>query len=573
MAAISPNHHWKLPPAPDAGIETLARAARIPPLIALLLYRRGCVTPEAADEFLNPTAARLHKPDTLPDIQPATERIIAALEKHEPILVYGDYDVDGISGTALLVSTLKNLGAPCHYYLPHRETEGYGFSRNGVHFARDRGIRLIITTDCGSTDLENLALAKRENIDVIVTDHHEPGVNPHPPALAFVNPKRPDSCYPFRELSGSGVAFKLAWHLLARLGRPKEELIALVDLAGLGTLADVVPLIGENRLLARLGLIALARSTRPGIRALRAVSGLSGKPLSARDISFVLGPRLNAAGRIGHAHLALELLLTEDESRAQEIARELDRLNRQRQALEDKLLSEALELIQAERLLDDRVLVLARPGWSQGVLGIVAARLVERFWRPSIMITLNRDIGKGSGRSISGFNLYQALERCSEHLLAFGGHRYAAGLKITADRLPRLREELNRFARTLPEEIFQPTLHIEAVSDLAAIDETLLSYLDRFEPFGPDNPEPIFASLGLEVVGYPRRFGRDRAHLKFRVRSGDRVLEAIAWERSGELLNLEIGRPGHLDICYTVERDTFSGASRLRLNVLDLRTK
>ncbi|MCL6465335.1 MAG: single-stranded-DNA-specific exonuclease RecJ [candidate division WOR-3 bacterium] len=572
MAAIVPNHHWQITsPSPDA-VEPLAAAAQVPPLIAQLLYQRGCRTPEAIDEFLNPSASRLHRPETLPDIARATERIIAALEKKEPILVYGDYDVDGVCGTALLVSALKNLGGEVRAYLPHRASEGYGVSFAGIEFARNHNIRLIITNDCGSSDIEALNLARAAKIDVIVTDHHEIGPQP-PPVLAFVNPKRPDSRYPFRELAGSGVAFKLAWHLLSTLGRSKEELIALLDLAGLGTIADVVPLIGENRLIARLGLIALNQTTRPGIRMLIESSRLKSKVLTARDIGFVLAPRINAAGRVGHARTALELLLTEDETRARTIARELEILNRTRQALEDQIINEASTFIEAEKMAENRVLVLAQPGWNEGVIGIVAARLVERFWRPCIMIALKKEIGKGSGRSVTGFNLYEALHHCSEHLVAYGGHRYAAGLKILPERVPDLRTALNRFAAELPEEIFQPTLHIEAVASLNEVDENLLSLLARFEPFGPENPEPVFASLGLEVVGYPRRVGRDKAHLKFRVRSGNKVLDAIAWQRSDELLNLEIGKPGHLDICYTVTRDSYAGRTKVQLNIIDLRTK
>lgn len=572
VAAIVPNHHWQISSPPPEAVAALAVAARIPPLIAHLLYQRGCRTPEAIDEFLNPSASRLHRPDTLPDITKATERIITALEKKEPILVYGDYDVDGVCGTALLVTTLKNLGGKVLAYLPHRESEGYGISTAGIEFARANDIRLIITNDCGSTDIEAVRLARQAKIDVIITDHHETGPEP-PPALAFVNPKRPDSCYPFRELAGSGVAFKLAWHLLATLGRSKEELIALLDLAGLGTIADVVPLMGENRLIARLGLIALNQTTRPGIKMLVEASRLRSKLLTARDISFVLAPRINAAGRVGHAWTALELFLTDDETRARTIATELETLNRTRQTLEDQIINEASACIEAERMTENRVLVLAQPGWNEGVIGIVAARLVERFWRPCIMIALKKEIGKGSGRSVTGFNLYEALHRCSEHLIAYGGHRYAAGLKIMPERVPDLRKAINRIADEFPEEIFQPTLHIEAIARLDDVDENLLALLTRFEPFGPENPEPVFASLGLEVVGYPRRVGRDKAHLKFRVRSGNKVLDAIAWQRSDELLNLEIGKPDHLDICYTVTRDSYAGRDKVQLNIIDLRTK
>ncbi|MGQ9678624.1 MAG: single-stranded-DNA-specific exonuclease RecJ [bacterium] len=567
-----PNHCWKISTPAIEVVKELAAASRIPQLIAHLLYQRGCHTPESIEEFLNPSASRLHQPNTLPDINRATERIITALEKKESILVYGDYDVDGICGTALLVTALKNLGGNVFAYIPHRESEGYGLSLAGVDFAKTHNVRLIVTNDCGTADIEAINMARAAKIDVIITDHHETGPQP-PPATAFVNPKRTDSNYPFRELAGSGVAFKLAWHILATLGRPKEELIALLDLAGLGTIADVVPLIGENRLIARLGLIALHRTTRPGLKMLIETSRLKQKSLTARDISFVLAPRINAAGRMDHAMTALELLITDNEEHARSIATKLEALNRARQAIEDQILKEASTCIELKKMNEDRVFVIEHPGWKEGIIGIVAARLVERFWRPCIIIALKKEISKGSGRSITGFNLYEAIQQCSEHLVAYGGHRYAAGLKINPEKVSNFRTAINRFAAALPEKIFQPTLHIDAIANLNDIDENLLSLLNQFEPFGPENPEPLFASLGLEVVGYPRRVGRDKSHLKFRVRAGKKVVDAIAWQRSNELLNLAIGKPDHLDICYTIARDNLAHRDRIHLNVVDLRTK
>jgi single-stranded-DNA-specific exonuclease len=572
MAPILPQHHWHLLPPPDAEISSLAREARIPPLLATLLYHRGCRTAEQMREFLNPSPARLNRPDSLPDINRATERIITALQRQEPILIYGDYDVDGICGTAILFSVLKGLGARVGYYLPHRHTEGYGVSPAGIEFALKNNFRLIITNDCGSGDVETLITARSAGIDIIVTDHHEPGALP-PPALAFVNPKRPDSAYPFRELAGVGVVFKFVWSILAALNRPKEELIAWLDLVGLGTIADVVPLTGENRIIARLGLTALKHSPRPGIRALFAVSRLNPRSLSARDISFGLAPRINAAGRIGHARTALELLLTEDEKIAADLARELEELNHSRQKVEEVMMAEALNLIESEHKEENRVLILARPLWNEGVIGIVAAKLVERFWRPCIMISLRGEIGKGSGRSVSGFNLYQALQANRGYLRKLGGHRYACGLQIARDQIAPFEEAINRFASELPAETFQPTLHIEAQADLEEINSELLDHLTSLQPFGPENPEPILTSTGLEVVGYPRRIGKDKRHLKFKVRSKTTILTAIAWERSDEILNLQVGQPNHLDICYTLTADNFNDRLQLQLNILDLRTQ
>ncbi|MGQ9707461.1 MAG: single-stranded-DNA-specific exonuclease RecJ [bacterium] len=572
MKPILADHHWHLPPPPTPELRSLACAAQIPPLVATLLYHRGCHTIEEMKEFLNPSPARLNRPDTLPDINIATERTLSAVEKKEPILIYGDYDVDGICGTAILQQVLKNLGARVFYYLPHRHTEGYGISPGGIEFAIKNNIRLIITNDCGSADIEPISTAQNAGIDIIVTDHHEPGVTP-PPALAFVNPKRPDSTYPFRELAGVGVAFKFVWSILTALNRPKEDLTALLDLVGLGTIADVVPLIGENRIIARLGLTALSRSRRPGIRALLEVSRLNQKPLTARVISFGLAPRINAAGRIGHASTALELLLTEDKKIASDLASELEQLNRTRQEIEENIIADALNVIETERKHECRVMVLARAGWNEGVIGIVAAKLVDRFWRPCIMISLRDELGKGSARSISGFNLYQALLATQSYLRAFGGHRYAAGLQISREQIVPFDEAINQFASDMPAEIFHPTLHIEAQTDLGEITHELLNYLISLQPFGPENPEPILTSTGLEVVGYPRRVGKERQHLKFKVRSGATILPAIAWDRSDEILNLQIGQPNHLDICYTLTADSFNGRNQLQLNILDLRSR
>ncbi|MEO0020561.1 MAG: single-stranded-DNA-specific exonuclease RecJ [candidate division WOR-3 bacterium] len=571
MSAIFQNHQWQLPITEEERIQELVRTTNLPPIIIQLLYHRGCRTAEECREFINPSAARLHRPDTLPDINLATERIISAIKNQEAILVYGDYDVDGICGTAILVSTLKKLGGVVTYYLPHRQNEGYGISRAGIEHAIKHGIRLIITTDCGSADIENLKLARDAGIDVIVTDHHEPNTTSLP-TLAFVNPKRPDSDYPFRELSGAGVAFKLAWQLLASLKSPKEELIALLDLVGMATIADVVPLVGENRIIARLGLLALSKTNRPGIKALLATSRLYSRKLSARDIAFVVAPRINAAGRVSHAQLALELLLTEDDDTAINLAYQLEEFNRFRQRLEDIIFTEARRLIIDGAKHEQRVLVLARPGWNEGVIGIVASKLAEEFWRPCILISLNAEIGKGSGRSISGFNLYEALEKTKDHLISFGGHCYAAGIKINRDLIPLFENAINQYASLLPESTFQPTLKIDAIANLDEITPELLQHLAQLQPFGLDNPEPVFASTGLEIVGYPQRIGRNKEHLKFKVRSGNTVVSVIAWNRSRDILNLRIGQPGYLDICYTLANGTFNSNNRVQLKLLDLRT-
>ena len=581
MPAVKSTHRWRLPAPPESGASALSRELELPELAVDLLLRRGYSTADDIRAFLDPSPARLRKPDLLPDIIPATERVIAAIKRRERILIYGDYDVDGVTGTVLLVSVLSRLGADVLYYLPHREAEGYGFSAQGLQFAVTEGAKLIVTNDCGSSDHDTLAAAKDAGIDVIVTDHHElAGAKDKgqrtkdksglPPALAVVNPKRTDSEYPFRELAGVGVAFKLAWSVLSALSRPKEELIALLDLVGLGTIADIVPLTDENRVLARIGLNAIRRSPRPGLQALLKVAGIADKPLSGYSIGFMLAPRLNAAGRVGHAELAARLLLTGDENEAATLAAELDSLNRSRQSLEERILTQATALVEAGRLADRNAIVVAAEGWHEGVIGIVAAKLVDRFSRPCIVIALKDDRGRGSGRSVNGFNLHTALAACSGHLLAYGGHKYAAGLSLTRKSLAGFSSALAEYADGFPEDVFEPTLHIDAVAPIEQIDDAFVAALEKFEPFGPDNAAPLFASLGIEVVGYPRKVGKN--HLKLAVRAGERTLEAIAWGRSAEIVNIGVGTGNQLDVCYTVGRNTYGGRTSTQLTLRDFRT-
>jgi single-stranded-DNA-specific exonuclease len=581
VPAVKPTHRWRLPAPPDGDVSALSRDLQLPELAVDLLLRRGYSTADDMRAFLDPSPGRLRKPDLLPDIARATERVAAAINHRERILIYGDYDVDGVTGTVLLVSTLSRLGADVVYYLPHREAEGYGFSMQGLQFGVAQGAKLIVTNDCGSSDFDTLAAAAKAGIDVIVTDHHEFGGTKNeerrtrneerlPQAYAMVNPKRADSAYPFRELAGVGVAFKLAWSVLSALNRPREELIALLDLVGLGTIADIVPLTDENRVLARIGLNAIRRSPRPGLQALLKVAGIADRPLTGYDVGFMLGPRINAAGRVGHAELAARLLLTNDPAEAAALATELDALNRSRQSLESRILAQATELVETGRLAERRAIVVASEGWHEGVIGIVAAKLVDRFCRPCIVVALKEERGKGSGRSVSGFDLHTALQACSEHLLAFGGHKYAVGLSLTRDRLAGFSSALAEFADGFPEETFEPTLHIDAVAPIEQVDDAFATALEKFEPFGPDNAAPLFASLGVEVAGYPRKVGKN--HLKLEVRAGGRTLEAMAWGRSDEVVNVPVGAGGRLDICYSVGRRTYAGRTFTQLTLRDFRS-
>jgi single-stranded-DNA-specific exonuclease len=548
---IQPARRWNLPGPPPPAAAALARALGLPPAAARLLCARGIDTRPAAETFLDPSPGRLHRPDSLPDIAAATDRVTAALRRDEAICIHGDYDVDGISATVLLVACLRRLGGRVQYYLPHREAEGYGLAPNSIDYCRELGATLLVTVDCGSTDHAVIRSARAAGIDVVVTDHHEPPPE-LPAALAVVNPKRPDSGYPFRELAGVGVAFKLAWSVLAALGRDRVELTDLLDLVGLGTIADVVPLLDENRVLARLGLGAIRASARPGLRALLSRAGLADRPLTDYDVGFILAPRLNAAGRVDHARTAARLLLTADPAEADRIAGQLEENNRERRRLETGVLDAATAAVEQAGLDRRRVIVAAGDGWPAGILGLVASRLADRYFRPAVVIGLRDGVGKGSGRSIPGFDLHASLAACAEHLLGFGGHRQAGGLSIAADRVPAFADAINHHAANLPAEMFIPGLDVDVVVNPGEIGPDLIEFMRRLEPFGPGNRQPVFAGFGLEVVGCPRRVGNN--HLKFQLRSGDRVVPAIAWGRSADLPGLEPGRPASLDVCFSIDR-------------------
>ncbi len=561
---------WLLPEPDAADWSALAQELSLPVLAVRLLAQRGFLTADAMRSFLAPRLEDLHDPMLLPDIEPAVDRIVRAIQGKERILVFGDYDVDGTTGTALLVRVFAELGAQTGSYTPHRAREGYGLSETGIRQAKDEGYSLIVTTDCGTTDFPEIDLARGLDIDVVVTDHHE--TKDHlPAALAVINPKRPDSKYPFSELCGCGVAFKLAQAVCTRLGRPPETVHEHLDLVALATIADIVPLSGENRILAKHGLSQLARTRKPGLQALLKVTSLTGRELNSYDVGFVLGPRINASGRMAEGASSVRLLLTEDAAEATQLAQELNSANNQRRKVEENTTEQALRQVKERRLEQRNVLVLADENWHEGVIGIVASRIADRFYRPAILIALNQDKGKGSGRSIPGFHLHDALKACEGELLGFGGHKYAAGLLIDRSRLEAFDQSINDYAgKVLTPELLTRRLKSHAFAALEEVNPELLKALRRFEPFGPENPRPLFAALGLEVVGFPRKVGND--HLRFTVREKKGCfLPAIAWGRAEDILRIETGKENHLDILFQFDEHTYAGKTSLQLNIKDLR--
>ncbi len=526
---------WQVyPEQPELMAQVMARHG-VPWLVARILVNRGLAAEGDILAFLDPSLERLNPPFGLPDLEAAASRLGRAVRRGEPVAVYGDYDADGITATAVLHQFFRELGLNCFPYIPDRLTQGYGLKLEGLKELAARA-RLIVTVDCGSSDLEEVAWAREQGLEVIITDHHE--IPPElPEALAVVNPKRQGHDYPFGELAGVGVALLLASGLRAELRaggwfreHPEPNLRSYLDLVALGTAADVVPLVGENRILVCQGLKVLEESRRPGIIALKEVAGLEGKPISYQNVVFQLAPRLNAAGRMGQARCALELLLSDDLAQARTQARYLHNLNRQRQALEEEVAKQARALIRRTGVGSRAVLVLAGEGWHAGVIGIVAARLAEEYHRPVAMVSLMNGRGRGSARSVEGFHLFQGLHACREALHKYGGHAFAAGFEVAAADLPALQDLLEAaFQAQVGETPPRPTLRVDAEAGLNDLDAAFYRHLASLRPFGPGNPAPIIACLGVEclsskVVG--------ERHLKVQLAQGGTVLEAIAFDQA-----------------------------------------
>jgi single-stranded-DNA-specific exonuclease len=564
------NMRWQLAAEPDPRrTETFSRELNISPVIARLLLNRGIEDLEAGRIFLNPRLEFLNDPFLFKEMDPAVKRIVKALKGKEPIMIFGDYDVDGITATSLLYLVLTRLGANVSYYIPNRVSEGYGLSEGGVREAADRGVSLIISVDCGITANREIDLARSLGIDTIITDHHEVQEQ-IPRAEAVLDPKNPQDDYPDAGLAGVGVAFKLAQGLYAHLGLDDSELENHLDLVALGTAADIVPLVGENRILTRFGLEQVTKTDKVGLRSLVEITGLMGEEIQTGHVVFILAPRINAVGRLGDAERAITLLATNQPDRARSIANFLNDENRRRQGIDETILREALDLVeQTVDLENDRAICLASDSWHPGVIGIVASRVVEKYYRPTVLIALEGGEGKGSGRSISGFNLYQALEDCQEHLIRFGGHKYAAGLTIEASRVSVFRDCLNRIAtERINPELMIPSLKIDIPIDLEQIGEPLLEKLNELAPFGPQNMRPVMMASNLEVVGYPRVVGKN--HLKFKVRKNDRALDVIAFNQGERLGDLQVGKPT-LSLAFVLEENRWQGRSSLQLRAKDIK--
>lgn len=561
---------WELKTCDPSVVSELAGKLGIHAVAAAVLAGRGIVTPDLGQDFLNPSLASMPDPLMLKGVPEAVARLCRARDTGEAVCIYGDYDVDGISGAALLVSFLRRVGLNCSYFIPNRFDDGYGLNQHALQQIIDGGATLIVSVDCGITSVSEAEFCRRQGIDLIIIDHHTPKES-IPDACAVVNPLQPGCPYPFKSLAGVGVAFNLLIALRSRLrqagafeGQQEPDLRHWLDLVALGTIADVVPLTGQNRVYAHYGLKQLTASAKPGIEALKRVAGIKGQ-VSCGQVGFRLAPRLNAAGRMESAVPGVELLLGNDPVTVSALAQELDAANAERQAIEQRILEEAIAMVEGDGTYPARrSIVLASDSWHQGVVGIVASRLVECYHRPTILSALDGDgYGKGSGRSIPGFHLLEALNACSHHLERFGGHRYAAGVGLSADRIAAFATAFEAAAQTmLAGAELLPTLALDAEVLPNDINPGLVDDLKRLEPFGAGNPEPTLLLRGATAV--ERRIVGD-GHLKLRLKAGGRIFDAIAFRQADRASD------GVLDVAFFPELNLWNNTTTLQLRIKDIR--
>ncbi len=541
------------------------------PLVCQILANRGFKSFPEVERFLEPSLRDLYDPFLMKGMEPAVDRVIRALREREKIVIYGDYDVDGITSISLMVRYLRQLGGDVGYFIPHRMIEGYGISESGIDSVINRmGARLIVTVDCGITAVKTTEYARSRGVDMIVTDHHEPGPE-LPDAVAILNPKQEDDRYPEKELAGIGVAFKFCQGLSEKLGVGQHQLNEHLDLVAIGSIADIVPLLGENRVFAKVGLEKLTVSEKPGVLALIDTAGLGGRKLDSSDVVFGMAPRINAVGRMGDAERGVQLFLAEEMAEARQLALVLEEENRSRREVDAQTLLEARQMLLHEIDLDQRkAIVLYSENWHPGVLGIVASRVVEEYYRPTVLISFDDEgEGKGSARSISNFHLYEALNQCSDCLEVFGGHKHAAGLQLRRERLEEFIERFDQVAAGMlrPEDLV-PEIAVDLELDLAQADDSLLADIERFRPYGPGNPKPVLVCSGLSVVGYPRIVGNN--HLKMRVRKDGRQIDVIGFGLGDKLKEINTARE-KVNIAFVLEENIWNNVRQLQANLKDIK--
>lgn len=567
---------WLVPAALDDAakhvVDEFCSTFKIPNLAAELLYRKGLRTTEEVQEFFYPALSGLMDPFLFPDMEKAVERINRAIDNHERITIYGDYDVDGTTATALLYLGLKRLGARIDFYIPHRMIDGYGLSLGSLDALRERGSSLIISVDCGVNALEEIAAINAMGMEIIITDHHNPK-DVLPPAYAIINPKLKGCTYPYEHLAGVGVAYKLLVAVYRKRNiTDTDNILKYMDLVAVGTIADIVPLTSENRIFASIGLHHLKEQKNLGLNALINISGMNQKNLDTTDIVFGIAPRINAAGRMGSATTSVELLISTDETRSAELAEIIEQLNSLRQQEDQKTFHEACEIIDKKYkdLSQTPCMVISSDDWHQGVIGIVASKLVEKYYRPVIMVSFKDGFGSGSGRSVADFDLFEALKHTDEHLHSFGGHKYAVGLTIYQEYIDRFENELTRYvADNLKLEQVKPPLMVDHEIELYDINASLLESIERFAPFGPENTRPVFLTNNVLVASYPYNVGRN--HLKLKVVKDGMPLDLIGYNL-GDYLTL-LKKNSLIDIAYTLEYNRFGNKTSIQGKLRDLRIR
>jgi len=557
-------------PEGQESVRKLREQLGVPNQIARLLSIRGIRTFDQAKTFFRPKIEHLHDPYLMKDMEQAADRLSHAIKSGEKVLVYGDYDVDGTTATASIYILLRDFGVDVSYYIPHRFKDGYGINQDGIDYAVEIGADLIVSVDCGITAVDEAEVTKEHGIDLIICDHHTVG-DCLPDAFAVLDPKRPDCNYPFEGLSGAGVAYKLIEATLQKLGLSQTVAYKFLDLVAISIASDIVPIIDENRILMREGLSMINNNPRPGIRALLELIKIDPGQVSASSIVFSIGPRINAAGRMGDAGKAVELMIEEDEAKASARARDLEEINIRRRSTDSRTLEEAMAVLDHEYDMDEiSSMVLHKPDWHLGVIGIVASRLVDTYYRPVIMLSTVDGKVKGSARSIKGFNIYDALKECEDLLEQFGGHEYAAGLTMDDKNLEEFRRRINEIAyRKLSEKDFKPELQIDSSIDLQDVDTRFWKLLSQFEPFGPGNLRPVFVSRDVRIQGVPTIVGN--GHLKMKLaQNNSGVFDVIGFNMHEYLPKLRTSGNEQIDIAYVLEENFWNNQRNLQIRLKDI---
>ena len=560
---------WKIKTPDTSLVFRLTEEFKTSEIIGRVLANRDIESLESSRSFFDPKLSQLHDPFLMKNMNIAARMVTEKVKSGGRIFIFGDYDVDGTTGSSALFLFLNSLECDAKVYIPDRMKEGYGLSREGIDVAKDWGADLLISCDCGINATDEVAYANDQNLEVIITDHHMPDEN-LPEAKAILNPKQPDCSYPFKGLCGGGVVFKLIQAVSLLLELDDDLVHQYIDLITLGTAADIVPLTDENRIIVKHGLKSLSKTKRPGLRALLEVSGLGEKELTVGRLLFWAAPRINAAGRLGDANRAVQLMTTENLPESLKLARELDEENRQRQDLQQSMVDEAIMKVNAEVDLEkEKAIVLWDDNWHEGVIGIVASKIKETYHRPAVIISLSNGTGKGSARSVKGFDLYENLTECRELLDGYGGHPMAAGLTLDRENLEDFRTRFSNLAyETLADDDLVNSLDIEGEMDLNLIDSRFMDFLEKLAPFGPGNMTPKFITRHVIPVGNPRLVGNGD-HLKFRAKKGETSYDAIGFNMGNHYEKLITGKP--IDIAYVVEKNEWQGRTSIQLNIRDIK--